>query len=679
MSAEAKRFTFLVTGPEVDHIGPESLCYAPPTFPPPDDFPVMADLQGQPVCRYGDNKWRIGASPISFETNPDTRGSGEYALTETNGELLKRCVAWFMYGDRREISVNTLRDYYQKLKPLFSFCSGLTRPIVASDLSRFFDVLEGALAQAIRPSQMEVTRHLIYELWLARETLGFTLLDPKQITRLRQLIPAHQNRQTQFIPPRIWAYQAGRLQAFLEDFLTHKMQFQAALRELLDAYRDNFGSLAKSLGARSKRNPFNKVKQVRGCTYLGSFKSVADRHGIRDVIGRWLSRPGPAWDDLNSRQTCIQLLTQYFNAVGLVGTAYLQCFSGMRRGEALSLRCSCLSVEHDPLLGDVHILSGGTTKTTQDDDARWIAAPTVAFAVMAMSIVARWRTDIAVELGDVPLTQEDKANPYLIQRASEPWSSGKAGKKRYRPAALRPQGYEIARWAERVPGLFEKDAIRVTEDDATYVRRFSVNADMEKYGEGCVWKFTSHQYRRTAAVMMGASQVSLESQQYQFKHLTRSQSAYYRRGFQSLRLNRTFSYELVEARYELVSVELGLLNGPEYVSPISPARKNEILNFHEVGSGDALQRAIKKGQLAVKQTLFGVCARRDSCPYGGHDNFAHCPDCNDALLSKRKRGNVEKLGKTIAVRLIDTPLATPLRGQLERSVKAIERFMDVTA
>jgi hypothetical protein len=230
-----------------------------------------------------------------------------------------------------------------------------------------------------------------------------------------------------------------------------------------------------------------------------------------------------------------------------------------------------------------------------------------------------------------------------------------------------------------VPGLFEEDALRITADDAAYVRRFSAHADMDTYGEGCIWHFTSHQYRRTAAVMMGASQVSLESQQYQFKHLTRNQSAYYRRGFQSLRLNRTFTYELVEARYEMVSVELGLLNGPDYVSPISPARKDEILNFHEVGSGDDLQKAIKKGHLAVKQTLFGVCTRRDSCPYGGHDNIAHCPDCNDALLSKRKRSGVEQLGKTIAVRLVDAPPGTPLRAQLESSVKAIKKFMDVTA
>lgn len=679
MSTKDTRFTFLVTGTEVASIGLESLCYALPAFPPPRDFPMMVDLQGEPVCRYGDHKWLIGATPFNFGTNPDSRRSFEFTLTEANGELLKRCVAWFMYGDRRGISVTTLLGYHQSLKPIFAFCSGIARPIMASDLSRFFDTFEVALAQRIRPSNTERVMGLLHELWLARETLGFTLLEPMQIARLTQLMPEYDRRQTQFIPPRIWSYQAKRLQTFLEDFLEHKMHFEAVLREVLDAYRGNYGSLVNARGGSVSRMPVGEGFRISGCTRLGSFRSIADRHGIRHVMASWLFRPGTEWNDLSPRESGLGLLTRYFNSIGLVGMAYLQCFSGMRRSEALSMRVGCLSVEHDPMLGDIHILSGETTKTTQDDNARWLAAPTVTLAVEAMSLIARWRTDIAVELGDVPLTSEDKDNPYLIQRGYEPWASGRAAVDRHRPTALRPQSYEIDYWETRVPGLFEKQALRITEDDATCVRRFDVNTDIETYGEDCLWHFTSHQYRRSAAVMMGASQVSIESQQFQFKQLTRNQGAYYRRGWQNLRLNRTFSHELVEVRYELVSVELGLLNGPEYVSPISTARKDEILNFYEVSSGDDLQKAIKKGHLAVKQTLFGVCTRRDSCPYGGHDNIAHCPTCNDALLSKRRRSGVEQLGKTIAVRLVDVPLDTPLRAQLERSAKAVERFMDVTA
>lgn len=679
MATTVERFTFLGTGPGVEHIEAGSLCYRLPGFPPPAEFPVMVDPRGEVISCYGDRKWRIGGVLFNFGTNSSDLGSKGLMLTDVNGELLKRCICWFLYGDRPGVKVQTIGSYHSTLKPFFSFCSGLPQPIAVSNLTRFFESLAEGLAQAIRPSRANQALSLFHELWLARKQLGFTVLNPAQIARLKQLIPEHKIRQTQFIPLRIWAYQAERMRAFLEDFLTHKERFELALQELLDAYRCNFGSLADARGRNSNRHPCSVQEvPVRGCVYLDSFATFAERHNIHEVLVRWMFPPGATWRDLKTHQTRVSLLSKYFSGIGLVGLAYLQCFSGMRISEAMSLRCDCLGVEHDPLLGDVHILSGETSKTTEDDDARWLAAPTVVLAVEAMGIIARWRTDIVAEYGDEPLSDKDRVNPFLIQTACEPW--GRGGQ-RYsdRSAVLKPQGYEISRWAGRVPKLFEEGALRISAEDEAYVRRFSANADVTKYGEGCIWNLSSHQYRRTAAVMMGSSQVSIESQQYQFKHLTRNQSAYYRRGFQNLQLNRTLTYELVETRYELVSIELGLLKGPEYVSPISSTRKSEILNFHEISDGATLQKAIKKGHLAVKQTIFGVCTKRDKCPYGGHDNYAHCPNCNDALLNKRKRRNVETLGKTIAVRLVDAPPGTPLHAQLERSAKAIERFMNVTA
>src|SRR5690348_3369942 len=88
MSA-VNRHAFLLTGPDVDHIGPGSLCYALPAFPPPDDFPMMVDLKGEPVCRYSDHQWRIGASRFNFGTDPSDLGSAGSSLTEANGDLLK--------------------------------------------------------------------------------------------------------------------------------------------------------------------------------------------------------------------------------------------------------------------------------------------------------------------------------------------------------------------------------------------------------------------------------------------------------------------------------------------------------------------------------------------------------------------------------------------------------------
>lgn len=663
---------WMVTGKAVEQITVNSPCYQLPRYPPSDDFVVFVDGLGT-AYRWGDARWRIGAVSFNFGYEPTPGMTLE--LTRINGELLKRAFSWFVWGDRRAISCNALGSYFTALKPIFAACSRLEVPIAASDIGRFFGAIEAALAAAIRPSSRDVAVRLLHELWDAREWLGFELLSPMQIARLRELIPDHETEQTQFIPPRIWAYQAGRMREFLEDFIAHKPQLEAMLLEIADAHRTNFGSLSSAAKTdNGARNPCQKGVELNGCVYLGRFADVASRHGVADVIARWLFGPATKLQDLPPSVASVRLLSAYFNAVGIVGSSYLQCFSGMRLAEALSLRSNCLSVEHDSLLGDIHILSGETTKTTQDLDARWMTAPAAALAVAAMSAVARWRTDIAAEVGMNPLPDEDRSNPYLVQRGLEPWGMG-GGKG---DPSARPAKYGIQHWRTKVPGLFADEALRITAEDELYVRRFSANVDMTQYGQGCIWHLTSHQYRRSIHVLMAASNVSLPSRQQQLKHLTSSQSAYYARGHENLRLNRTFGNELVSTRYELVAVDAGLLNGPDYVSPHGEERKSALLNFFEVSSRDEIVKAQKRGRLTIRQTVLGICTA-SHCQYGGFDNYVHCPDCVDGLMDKRKRPVMEKEGRTIAARLIDVPTGTPLRAALEGRAKAIERFMNVTA
>ena len=670
------RMTWMVTGKGMEHITPSSLCHELPDIPPPNDFVVFVDEQGK-VYRWLEPVWFIGGESLNFGTQSNKRIL--HRLNPANADLLKRCVAWFMWGDRRPIAASTLLMYHAWLKPLFATCSHLPVPISASDMGRFFTTIESELAAAIRPSSRAQVIGLLHELWMARDRIGFELLAPEQIARLRELVPDHEAQQHQFIPPRIWAYAAARMQAFLEDFIAHKEQFRALLNECASAYRTNFGSLAMVRTSKAPgRFPFQQSqRKISGCVYLESFPDVARRHGVADVIERWLFDPGTSWENVSAHAAGPQLLGRYFGAIGVVGTAYLQCFSGMRIAEALSLRSNCLSVEHDPLLGNIHILSGETSKTIQDSDARWITASTATLAVEAMSAVSRWRTDIAVELGTIPLTAEDRANPYLVQRAYEPWVN--RGPKAHALApSFRPDNQDISVWDKRVPGLFEAEALRITADDASYVQRFSANADLTKYGEGCIWYFTSHQYRRSIQVYMAASGVSLPARQYQLKHITSAQSGYYSQGHQNLRLNRRFGQELLSVRYELVAVDAALLNGPEYVSPHGEARKSEVLRFFDVSSRDEITKAQKKGQLTVRQTVVGICTAR-RCEYGGFDNYVHCTHCVDGLMDKRKRGVMEKEGRTIAARLVDVPAGTPLRAALERRLGAVEEFMNVTA
>jgi hypothetical protein len=663
------------------HITPASPNFRLPSWPPPDDFPVVIDPDGSVTSRYGFSSWdlgRIARRPctISFGDAGSRRGR---TIDANNAQLMRQGVLWFMYGERRGIAPMTLKGYANCLKTVFATCSCVG--ISAAELSHYPRVVAGELAAAISPGNKKSTIQVLHELYQARERVGFTLLTPDQIGILAAIVPDAEVEQTPFIPPRIWMYQASRMRAFLEEFLAHRANVQAAFAEVIDAYRHNFGSLANARATHNPpRAPFN-VHPIDGCIKLGSFAEFAARHGIADLLAHWCLEPDESWESLPKVRCSIKMLSEYFKRVGMVGTAYLQCFSGMRDAESMSLRSRCLRIETDPGIGKIHTLQGVTSKTKKDPDARWVTAPSAKIAVDAMAVVARLRTDVAIELAQIPLTPVDRDDPYLVQRGYEPWIQAGHAANLSGDTSVRPSSYSIARWQKLIPKLFDPEMLRVQPDDERIALLITPSLDLDIYGVGKVWPLAPHQYRRAVAVNMSASDVvSDPSLQSQLKHLVRAQSVYYGAGFAYLKFSQTFATELIATRYEMAARESGVLSDPNWVSPHGEARKAEILlRFHSEGSGDQIERNMRKGLTAIKQTLFGICTRRDYCPYGGHDNIVHCPTCTDALLDKRKRGALEVLGRTIAVRLVDAPPGTPLRAALEAEAAAVKEAVDVVS
>lgn len=651
-----------------------------PSWPPPPDFPLLLDAKGQVISRFAHSTWSLSliaghACVINFGDGPT---SGR-RIDPGNASLFRLAVLWFMYGERRGISPTTLKYYAALLKTVFACCAGLDAPILASELSRFPRVVEGPLAAAVAPSVKAKTIALLHELYQVRERVGFTLLTPPLIAALANAIPEPEEEQTPFVPPRIWLYQAARLTTFLEDFRAHQTQIVGAFTTVVDAYRQNFGSLAIARSERTTpaRSPFAS-KVVLGTTKLGNFPEFAAKRGIAELLARWCLRPGQQWDASNPRHSIV-VLGRYFNMVGVVGTAHLQCFSGMRIAEAMSLRTKCLEIEDDPQLGTLYSLRAVTKKTTKDDDARWVTAPRARLAVEAMSCIAHLRTAVAAELPGVSLTDLDREDPYLVQLGYEPWCS--LGREESIPPDIRPTGYGIGDRSKRASNLFDPEQMRVQPEDERIARLITPSLDLSRYGVGQVWPLSSHEYRRSVAVNMSASDaVSDPSQQMQLKHLVRAQSAYYGRGFTHLGFNQAFATELISTRYEMTAKEVPVLAGEDWVSPHGEDRKEAILlRFYSVDSSDEIERNARKGLLSIKQTLFGVCTRRDHCPYGGHENFVHCPSCVDALLDRRKRPAIEAMGRTLAIRLIDVPMGTPLRDLLETQTTATEEALHVIA
>jgi hypothetical protein len=658
---------------------PSAANFRPLSWPPTPDWPVMIDAHGNVVSRYGDSIWRLfpwakQAISINFGDGPSKRGP---SVDVHNANLLRQVVAWWIWGPRGVRNAGTLSTKFGQIRPLFVLCSN--NRILASDLMRFPAVAE-QIANELAPSSADGVLIMLHELYQNRESLGFTLLDKEGLCRLETTLPDHEQKQTAYIPPRIWMYQVGRLRECLDDFLAHREQVEACYKFCLNAYAINFGSLKTALiSTEDNKSPFSKSADLvsrSGLRFYGRFELTAARFGIDKLLARWV---GSSNGETQSME--VQSLTTYFRLVSKVGLAYLLNFSLMRVSEGSELKVDCLKVEHDPRFGDIYVLCGPTTKTKQDGDARWPTSPSAKVAVEAMTYVAHLQLICLKAHPQAKITAEDVHNPYLIQRCVAPWISTSIELIQLPP---RRPSYGMA-LTNHSPKLFDVDQLRITEADLQVARLITPTLNPETYSVGKVWPLAWHQLRRTGAVNMQASGlISDASLQYLLKHVTRAMSLYYGQGYSRLRLNDQARILYVRTMHEVLSKEFGRLLSARFISPHGNKRKFEIVRLIDPSDAKTLSELAKKGQIACRQILLGYCMNREPCPYGGIDSVAHCgggdseSPCPDVLYDKNNSAKVKGLDSILDERLAHAPIDSPLRESLLAQKKSVENYQNVT-
>ncbi|MGZ4954156.1 MAG: hypothetical protein ACXV8Q_03505 [Methylobacter sp.] len=672
-------------GLSIEHpsVTPKADNFRPPTWPPSPDFPVVLDAQGKVISRYGDPFWDVSlwaAKPMRLSFEAHSKGKATQ-LTTTNNDLLRQITAWWLFGDGRVYSIRTLTGWFSKLHPLFAHCSQLG--IAASNLSRFPAVID-EYAKDISPTDNARLTLLLNRLYEQRSELGFEILDRSGIARLHAASSDENIKQTPYIPPRIWTYQVTRLREFLDDFNAHQDQFDACFRFCLDTYTQKSGGLLNNVfenvaTRRSQYKPFSRQKSGNAgvkpsSEFQGPFILTAERFGIKDFLERWCIRPNASFEDYG-----IRVLAYCFSMVSYVGTAYILNFSLMRIEEAWNLRSDCLMVEHDEQFGDIYILCGETTKTLSDANARWPTSPSVKVAIDAMTFVARLRMICAQANPKVSLSAIDLSNPYLVQRAYEPWVPTKENKSSVRP---RVKIYRDS--IEYFPNLLDPKQLQITESDIQIARLVNPDLDDKKFAEGKPWRFRWHQFRRTGAVNMQASGlVSDASLQYLLKHLSRTCSLYYGRNFSRLSLDNQAQQLYVKTIYEILGKEFANLLTDRFVSPHGERRKSEILKLVTPQDDKKLTQLAKSGKLMYRPILLGGCAKRDGpCQYGGIESVAHCgggdssPPCADVLYDREKASLVRRLDQTIDERLVKAPEGSPDRDALLDQKRSVRNYFD---
>lgn len=664
-----------------DWVSTSHHCYRPPSWPPPDDWVVSEDRNGKVFSRWRDSVWDM--SPLAGRALKFNFGDGFDAgrsvpLDPANARLLRIMTGWRLWGPMGPRSIKTVKATFDRIRRIFEVCS--RAGILASDLMRFPKVL-GQVPATLPPNAYDLTIAELHRYWDARSDLGFVMVDPEGIKRLAAVTPDHVREQTAYIPPRIWTYQVQRLRECLSDFLAHRQQVEDCFNFCVDSYSHNYGSLYAAMTSppSETKRPFFDPTYVRltgtrnGMRYHGSFCGIAERFGIDDLLESWI--------DINDGEVWLRHLSAYLTLIQYVGIAYITNFTLQRINEATTLRADCLLWEDDSKLGRVPIICGETTKTDPDSDARWPTSPSIEVAIAAMTIVARLRIRCASAHPDIAPTLTDQDNPYLFDRAFEPWTGIKVVPYTTR---LSPQRY--AWLISNFSLLFDKEQLRITEDDLRIARMLTPNLSAKKgFVVGEIWPLAWHQLRRTGAVNMFASGLlSDSSMQFQMKHSSRLMPLYYGSGYAKLHLNEEVEGVVIAAMYEAMARSILSAMGDRFVSPYSSEAKDAII-VNLIGDKDAkeLAKAAQRGEVFFRETRLGGCTKRGNCSYGGIESVARCAGgdgykpCTDVLYDRAKAPAVEKELQQLDQELARVPQGSPRHQALLVERRGLENFLNV--
>lgn len=634
--------------------------YRPPCFPPPDDWVITVDTEGQPQSRYGDTYWNysaFGYHGFNF---------GKHNLSSGNLKLVKQAFLFILYSRLFPGKIKSCERMFTSLIKIAKVCD--QEGILISQLSQF-PAIRPAIVNTLQNASYAHVLRCLHRLGLFKAQLGFVIADEQTLGYLANQVNKHEPIQHAYIPPRIWSYQINRLKECIDDFLIHEADLRRVFSDIAKAYEYN--THLPSPGTTSRISPFREVKGYqRQIVFADTFEKMIQERGLLDLFTKWLGDVGH-----------IGSLTTYLTLVRNVALFYLLNFSLQRKGEISSLRCDCFQSEKDPKLGTIGLITGETTKTDPDSDARWVVPIEVKDAVTAASVIARWR------MGFRPKnTAEDVIeNPYLLTPAWEPWNQGR---KRSKNDVRSKNALDYGIFQDQFPDFFDQDEITVTETDWKIALSLTPMLDKHKnFGVRKPWQFGSHQLRRTTCInMFSSGLVSETSIQWSMKHLNRNMTLYYGRNYSKMRLNSEAETAVILERYRAIHRQLCDV-ARDTVDFVRPHKKemipSNIIRLVDAGEEKKLIALIKKGAVGCRQTLLGYCTKNGACEYGGIESVAKCAGadgkgiCADAIFARENEAKLIQLREKHQSSLENDDKHSPKNSAAMQEIYAIEVYLNV--
>ena len=433
-------------------------------LPPPEDFVVSYNKDGSLRSLYSDNTW-------DFSAYKKTHGASGHVYTfltrdsiseENLAQFKQLFIAILYHPQLHPGSISSCGTSFYQIKAIAAFCT--QNNILMTDLYKY-ESLFPSLGRTLSGSRFNEALVMLHRFNFYSEEIGLQIASDKLLKFLSGYSHKHQAIQTPYMPPRIWEYQINRLSEILEKFDSKKENVAKVFNKICKAYEHN--RLAPSAKGRVYPNPFDlpQNNSKNRVVYPDGFSSFAEKHDIKSLIESYYPP--------NTKLT-LGSLSALMTLTAKAALFYIANYSLQRKEEVAVLRSDCFHIEKDSLVGEFATLTGETTKTDSDSDARWVVPTHVKKAIDIASFIANLRYAQADE--KFKRNYPDASAVPLAIGASEPWSKDQASNF---------QGLNYNFFSNNQPFPFNPEELKITDNDARIAMSLTPGIDrLEWFGVG---------------------------------------------------------------------------------------------------------------------------------------------------------------------------------------------------
>ncbi|MFT6405930.1 MAG: integrase [Candidatus Azotimanducaceae bacterium] len=619
--------------------------------PPPGKFVISRNLKGKPISTYADDTWDFRSY-----RNPGNTDRGKLIFNFKSKDITSE-VKWLtfllIYVSEPErgsfLSISTIMNYYGSLKKLGYYAQ--RQDILPKEVLSNLTNLENFISSLNTRKDLTSTSSILHHLsTIPIEISGYRIFyGIKQKIHSKKL-EIKDDEQHPVIPPRILSNLINSLDTFLHDIYSCEEVFFNFLEKL--AENPQFArskSMQTKLGLTSK--------QFEPC-----FLEAAAIYQLEEVFLKYNIANTPNFSGF---------LTRLQHACRI----YIHLYSGMRQSEALSLSTESLSITKTRTQY-TYKLKGITSKLSgQGKSTSWVSS----CEIEGPFRIARKLSLLVAKFAEI----ESNAPPLFISLKYLGFSS---------PQEKNPDLIALSHTSNKCSEVFhyfDDTQFSITNSDLDHLEGtnpFRAWEAENAFSVGSVWRFTTHQFRRSLAFYCSQSaNVSLPSLKRQLKHLSREMSVYY---CQSSSIHSEFSSDQhisqlfiseKPASDAYAYLKLVLQNNEKlfgshgkFVEKNVKFNKNTILE----SSRKTLISKFKKGELAYKETAIGACTTTSPCDKRLFRSISACLSCNRAIVTKSKIERVIRR-QNIFVQELGNDNTTSIEFRTEkRELDALINFRD---